>query len=78
MAEKKKDTEERPQDIEQELKRLDEILDRMEAPDIDLSDSFKLFEEGMGLLRSVNTQIDAVEKSVLALTEDGTLEEFEE
>lgn len=62
--------------IEEGLERLEEILEKMEKPDTDLSDSFNLYEEGMKLLKSVNKEIDAVEKKVMMLSDDGELEEL--
>lgn len=62
--------------IEEGLERLEEILEKMEKPDTDLSDSFNLYEEGMKLLKSVNKEIDAVEKKVMMLSDDGEFEEL--
>lgn len=63
--------------IEEGLERLEDILAKMGNTDTDLSDSFKLYEEGMKLLKSVNDEIDAVEKKVMVLSGDGKLDEFE-
>lgn len=62
--------------IEEGLERLENILDKMEKPDTDLSDSFALYEEGIKLLKAVNKEIDAVEKKVMMLSDDGDLEEL--
>lgn len=63
--------------IEEGLTRLDEILEKMEEKDTDLSESFTLYEEGMKLLKGVNEEIDAVEKKVMMLKSDGETVEFE-
>lgn len=63
--------------IEEGLTRLDEILEKMEEKDTDLSESFTLYEEGMKLLKGVNEEIDAVEKKVMMLKSDGEAVEFE-
>lgn len=60
--------------IESGLSRLDDILAMMESKDTDLSESFAMYEEGMKLLKTVNEQIDAVEKKVMVLKEDGLIE----
>lgn len=62
--------------IEEGLERLDQILEKMEEKDTELSESFDLYEEGMKLLRNINSQIDEVEKKVMVLTKEG-LSEFE-
>lgn len=62
--------------IEDGLERLEEILEKMEKPDTALSESFSLYEEGMKLLKSVNNEIDAVEKKVMMLSDSGDLEEL--
>lgn len=64
--------------IEEGLTRLEEILSEMGNTDTDLSDSFKLYEEGMKLLKAVNEEIDGVEKKVMVLSGDGKLDELPE
>ncbi len=44
--------------------------------DISLEESFKLYKEGMKLVKSCNDRIDKVEKEVLKLNENGELDEF--
>lgn len=63
--------------IEEGLERLDEILERMEEQNTELSESFELYEEGMKLLKSVNEQIDEVEQKVMIISNNGDLEEFD-
>ena len=46
----------------------------MESPDISLEDSFKKYEEGMKLIKESNAVIGRVEKKVLQIREDGSLQ----
>lgn len=62
--------------LEESFEKLDEILNRLESPDISLEESFQVYEGGMKLLKQCNEIIDRVEKKVLKLNENGALEEF--
>jgi len=62
--------------LEESFEKLDEMLGELESPDISLEDSFRVYQEGMQLLKQCNETIDRVEKSVLKLNENGELEEF--
>lgn len=63
-------------DLEESFEKLDGMLEELESPDISLEESFRVYQEGMKLLKQCNAIIDRVEKSVLKLNEDGELEEF--
>lgn len=54
---------------------LEEILGKLEEEDITLEESFKLYQEGMKLLKYCNNSIDKLEKQLIVLGED---EEFDE
>ena len=41
-----------------------------------LEDSFRLYKQGMGLLKFCNDKLDTVEKKMLQMNEDGSLGEF--
>ena len=56
---------------------LEEQVKKLESDDISLEDSFKVYEEGMKTIRLCNEKIDRVEKKVLELNADGTLQEME-
>ncbi|MCI9297464.1 MAG: exodeoxyribonuclease VII small subunit [Lachnospiraceae bacterium] len=62
--------------LEESFEKLDEMLNELESPDISLEESFRVYQEGMKLLRQCNETIDRVEKSVLKLNQNGELEEF--
>lgn len=62
--------------LEESFEKLDEMLNELESPDISLEESFRVYQEGMKLLKQCNETIDRVEKNVLKLNENGELEEF--
>lgn len=57
--------------LEEKLAELDETIRNLEAKDISLEDSFKLYQNGMTLLKECHDEIDAVEKKVKILSEEG-------
>lgn len=63
--------------LEENFARLEEMAARLEAEDISLEESFRIYKEGMELLKQCNEDIDKVEKQVLVLNEAGETEEFE-
>ncbi|HJC64015.1 MAG TPA: exodeoxyribonuclease VII small subunit [Candidatus Blautia merdavium] len=74
MADTEKTTQEPT--IEESLKELDSIVERLESREISLEDSFVLYQQGMELLKKCSGRIDAVEKKMLKINEDGELSEF--
>jgi exodeoxyribonuclease VII small subunit len=56
--------------FEQSLKRLEEIVDRLEGDDLDLEQSLALFEEGVKLAEACGQRLDAAEKKVTLLIKD--------
>ena len=64
------------QTLEDAFLQLETVIERLEAEDISLEDSFKAYSEGMELLQFCNASIDRVEKKVLKMNEDGESDEF--
>ena len=62
--------------LEEAFGMLDEIARSLEEESISLEDSFSAYKKGMDLLKICNDKIDQVEKKVLALNEEGGLDEF--
>ena len=62
--------------LEQTFAGLEEVIRKMESGDVSLEESFKLYHEGMDMLKSCNDKIDKIEKQMLILDEGGTLHEF--
>lgn len=60
--------------IEQNFAKLEETLALLESEEVTLEEAFAAYSEGMKLLKLCNEQIDRVEKQVLKLSEDGSLE----
>ena len=48
----------------------------MEAGDASLDESFELYKTGLEEIKVANAMLDDMEKAMLLLNEDGTLEEF--
>ena len=62
--------------LEQNLERLDAVIEQLEAEDVSLEDAFAAYSAGMAILKECNEQIDRVEKKVLKLSEQGELEDL--
>ncbi len=56
--------------FEEAIKRLEEIVNRLETGDIPLDDSIKLFEEGVKLYQICLKRLDEAEKKVEILLKD--------
>lgn len=63
-------------DIETIFKSLDETVSQMEKRETSLEESFRLYQEGIRLLRECSSRIDTVEKKMLQMNGDGTFSEF--
>jgi len=55
--------------LEEAFMDLNQIIDKMDDHDISLDDSFKLYQEGMTLLKFCSNAIDRVEKELIILEE---------
>ena len=66
--------EEKP--LEEMFAELDLLAGKLENRDTSLEDSFRLYKQGMGLLKFCNDKLDTVEKKMLQMNEDGSLGEF--
>lgn len=62
--------------LEQSLEELNDIISKLESDDIALDDSFKLYNDGMKLLKNCNDSIDKVEKKIIILNENGETNEL--
>lgn len=72
MPRKKAETVEKEENkvsIEERFKQLEEIIKKMEAGDSTLEESFACYETGMKLVKSLDSQIDKVEKQIQILSE---------
>jgi len=57
--------------FEEALKRLEEIVSRMESPEIPLQEGFNLYQEGMTLASGMKKELDTIEKKVKILHQSG-------
>lgn len=62
--------------LEEKFAKLEEAVEKLEAEDISLEESFRIYKEGMELLKQCNADIDKVEKQVMQLNAEGELTEF--
>ena len=62
--------------IEESLKELDDIVEKLESREISLEESFTMYQKGMELLKQCSGKIDKIEKKMLKINEDGDLSEF--
>lgn len=63
--------------FEASLKRLEEIVQRLESGDMPLEESLRVFEEGMKLVAFCSQKLEEAEKKVTLLTnrQEGGVEE---
>ena len=62
--------------LEEAFDRLDDIVKQLESENISLEDAFRDYKDGMDFLKYCNDSIDAVEKNVLKLNEEGETDAF--
>lgn len=62
--------------LEENFEQIEKLLAALEAEDTTLEESFQYYQAGMELLKQCNDTIDAVEKKVLQLNEQGEADEF--
>ena len=62
--------------LEECLSRIEETLSKLDEEGLPLEESFALYQEGVELIRLSNEKIDRVEKQVLAITQNGEVDEF--
>ena len=55
---------------------LEQTIKEMEDGEISLEESFRLYHQGMDMLKACNSKIDKVEKKMLLLDEEGEEHEF--
>ena len=75
MAEKKNKTKENFKTFEENMARLNEINNLMSDSSIKLEESFKLYKEGVELVEKCKKQLADVEKEIVILEEQGSVNE---
>ena len=76
MAKKKETPEQEQFQLEEAFDRIEALLEKLQDKDVTLEESFGLYQEGMGLLKLCNENIDHVEKQMLQIDEEGQTHEF--
>ena len=62
--------------LEERFAHLEQIVARMEDPDVSLDEAFELYKKGLDEVKSANDMVQGMEKAMLVLNSDGQLEEF--
>lgn len=68
--------EERKLTIEESLAEISAIVKQLENEETPLEDAFLLYEKGVQKVAECNKVIEDIEKRILVLSDDGTLEEI--
>ena len=74
-------TRKKPKDFESAVERLEEITDKLEAGDVSLEESIKLYTEGLEIAGVCDKKLAATEKKIKIIQEKSgspVEEEFEE
>ena len=69
-------TEKKEFSLEESITAVESIIKQMEDSDVSLEDSFKLYQQGIEQLKACNGMLDAVEKQMLIIGQNGDLSEF--
>ena len=71
-----------PESVEEQLRRLEDIVEQLAGDGIELDAALKLFEEGVGRLRAVTARLSEAEAQVKTLVEESngefSLEDLDE
>jgi exodeoxyribonuclease VII small subunit len=66
------------QSFETALKKLEEVVEKLESGEVSLDQSLKLFEQGITLVRQCSKRLDEVESKVQVLVNDERGERLED
>ena len=70
-------TEQKPEStLEEDFAKLEQMIGQLEKKDIPLEESFRIYKEGMELLKQCSDRIDTVEKKMILMNEDCEIDEF--
>ena len=64
--------------LEQILEQLDGTIEKLQSGEVSLEESFEIYKKGMDYVKLCSETIEQVEKKVLMLNQEGTLDELEE
>lgn len=63
--------------IDAEFTQIEEILSKMESGNVSLEEAFKLYNDGVKMIKNCNSQIDKIEKQMIILQEEDVCKETE-
>lgn len=63
--------EQKEMSMEEAFDRLNELLGQMESEEHSLEETFRLYQEGLGLVKYCGGKIDTIEKQLIILEENG-------
>lgn len=53
--------------IDESFAQIEDVLSQLESGQVSLEDAFKLYNDGIKLVKSCNGQIDKIEKQIIVL-----------
>ena len=62
--------------LEEQFEEIEGIINQMEKQDNSLDKTFELYKSGLERIQEANAMLDDMEKTMMLMNEDGTLEEF--
>lgn len=62
--------------LEERFEHIEDIIEQMENGDITLDKSFELYKNGLEEIKAANAMLETIEKAMLVMNEEGSLEEF--
>ncbi|KMZ54739.1 exodeoxyribonuclease VII small subunit [Dorea sp. D27] len=72
----KAEKERKDQTLNEIFGELEEVIKGLEAEDVSLEDSFRLYHSGMDMLKRCSDKVDKIEKQMLVLDEEGETHDF--
>ncbi len=64
-----KEKAEKKKSVDELLSELEKTVEKLDSEDISLEEAFKLYEKGMKLAKTCNSEIDLVEKKVIKIAQ---------
>lgn len=74
--EKKKEAPEQPAAIEETFEQIESLISEMENQEIPLEEAFRLYQEGLEMLKRCSLMLDTVEKKMQVINSNGELEDL--
>ena len=62
--------------LEERFEQIENIINQMEAGEVSLDASFELYKNGLEEIKAANAMLEDMEKAMMIMNEDGSLEEF--